>query len=182
MSVSSPFLMTACASRRLSQSGRPPRRQPLIDRQNLPGFRRPVAKQGQTGKAAKARQPVGRKVRKIRQVYSTGRAAPADKQLHETSYSLLAHGSWKMPWSDRRQYALDWCWFLVCAITSSVWCVSTSSQLSTTFDEPVYLTQGLEGWRKGSHSGLIRLGTMPLPVDVDTLPVFLWERWRVSAV
>lgn len=83
-----------------------------------------------------------------------------------------------MAWSDRRQYMLDWCWFLVCAIASSAWCVTASSQLSATFDEPVYLTQGLEGWRAGSHSGLIRLGTMPLPIDLDTLPVFLWERWR----
>ncbi|MFI5268397.1 MAG: ArnT family glycosyltransferase [Chloroflexota bacterium] len=79
---------------------------------------------------------------------------------------------------DKRPLALDWAWFLVCALGSSVWCVSAASQLSATFDEPLYLARGLEGWRTGSHSGLIRLGTMPLPVDLDTLPVYLWERWQ----
>ncbi|HXT58760.1 MAG TPA: glycosyltransferase family 39 protein [Pirellulales bacterium] len=79
---------------------------------------------------------------------------------------------------DKRPLALDWVWFLVCALASSSWCVSAASQLSATFDEPLYLARGLERWRTGSHSGLIRLGTMPLPVDVDTLPVYLWECWR----
>jgi hypothetical protein len=79
---------------------------------------------------------------------------------------------------DKRPLALDWAWFLVCALASSSWCVSAASQLSATFDEPLYLARGLERWRTGSHSGLIRLGTMPLPVDVDTLPVYLWECWR----
>ena len=80
---------------------------------------------------------------------------------------------------ESRQARLhDWLWFLFWAIASSIWCVTAASQLSGTFDEPIYLQRGLEGWRTGSHKGLMQLGTMPLPVDLDTLPIYLWERWR----
>jgi hypothetical protein len=74
--------------------------------------------------------------------------------------------------------AADLAWFLVCAVASSVWCVTAASQLSATFDEPIYLQRGLEHWRTGSYSGLLRLGTMPLPVDIVTLPLYLAEYWR----
>src|SRR5947209_3636469 len=67
-------------------------------------------------------------------------------------------------------------WFLACALLSSAWCVSSGFQLGATFDEPIYLQKGLEHWRTGSHEGLLRLGTMPLPVDVQTLPLYVWER------
>lgn len=77
-----------------------------------------------------------------------------------------------------RSLLLDALWFLFWAIASSVWCLSASRQLGATFDEPIYIARGLEGWRAGSHAGLLHLGTMPLPVDVQTLPLFLWERWR----
>src|SRR5947208_2323165 len=59
---------------------------------------------------------------------------------------------------------------------SSVWCSTAARQLGATFDEPVYVARGLECWRTGSHHGLIKLGTMPLPIDVATLPLYLWER------
>jgi hypothetical protein len=72
----------------------------------------------------------------------------------------------------------DWLWFLAFAAASSAWCVTAAGQLGATFDEPIYVKRGLEGWRSGSHSGLIRLGTMPLPADLDTLPLYLWERWH----
>jgi len=39
----------------------------------------------------------------------------------------------------------------------------------------VYLERGLQGWRDFSHWGLLQLGTMPLPADVQTLPLYLWE-------
>ena len=77
-----------------------------------------------------------------------------------------------------RPTLFDGGWLLVCLVASTAWCVSAATQLSATFDEPLYLARGLEGWRTGSHAGLIRLGTMPLPIDVETLPVYLWERWR----
>jgi hypothetical protein len=76
----------------------------------------------------------------------------------------------------------DCVWFLGWALASSAWCVAAASQLGATFDEPVYLVRGLEHWRTGSHSGLLRLGTMPLPVDVDTLPLYLWERWHKTVI
>ncbi len=75
-----------------------------------------------------------------------------------------------------RERVFDWLWFLAWAVASSVWCVTAASQLSATFDEPIYLTRGLECWRTGSHAGLMQLGTMPLPVDAVTLPLYLWER------
>lgn len=73
---------------------------------------------------------------------------------------------------------LDGGWLLFWVIASSVWCVSASARLSATFDEPTYITLGLESWRTGSYKPLIDLGTMPLPPRVQTLPLHLWERWR----
>jgi hypothetical protein len=78
----------------------------------------------------------------------------------------------------------DWCkgrlldsgWLLFWIVASSVGCVSASAHLSATFDEPTYLTFGLESWRTGSYKRLIDLGTMPLPPRVQTLPLYLWER------
>src|SRR5436309_15324112 len=80
--------------------------------------------------------------------------------------------------SGKLAAAGDWGWFLAFAVGSSVWCVTAAAQLGATFDEPVYVERGLKGWREGSHSGLLRMGTMPLPTDLDTLPLYLWERWH----
>ena len=78
---------------------------------------------------------------------------------------------------NKRSFPLaDWLWFLVCGLASSLWCLTVARQLSATFDEPIYLEQGLRAWRTGSHQGLIHLGTMPLPIDVQTLPIHIWER------
>jgi hypothetical protein len=73
---------------------------------------------------------------------------------------------------------IDILWFLAWAIASSVWCITAARQLSATFDEPLYVSRGLEHWRTGSYRELLRLGTMPLPMDVQTLPLYLWECWR----
>jgi hypothetical protein len=70
----------------------------------------------------------------------------------------------------------DLLWLLACGVASSLWCLTASSQLSATFDEPTYLDVGLAHWRSGSYEPLLRLGTMPLPIDVTTLPIYLWER------
>jgi hypothetical protein len=72
----------------------------------------------------------------------------------------------------------DWLWFLALGAASSAWCVTAARELGATFDEPVYVAQGLEFWRTGSHAGLMKLGTMPLAVDLDTLPLYLWEQWH----
>ncbi|MHB1424142.1 MAG: ArnT family glycosyltransferase [Gemmataceae bacterium] len=69
-------------------------------------------------------------------------------------------------------------WLLFAIIASSIWCVSASARLSATFDEPTYISLGLESWRTGSYKPLLDLGTLPLPCQVQTLPLHLWERWR----
>jgi hypothetical protein len=72
----------------------------------------------------------------------------------------------------------DWLWFAAWAIASSVWCLATARAIGPTFDEPIYVARGLECWRTGSHAGLMRLGTMPLPIDLGTLPLYVGERWQ----
>jgi hypothetical protein len=67
-------------------------------------------------------------------------------------------------------------WFLFWAAASSAWCFTAASQLGPTFDEPIYVTRGLEDWRNSTKSGLLQLGTMPLPIDLQTLPLYLWEQ------
>ncbi len=81
-----------------------------------------------------------------------------------------------MPSDGRRWF--DRAWLLTCVAASSLWCLTAAQRLGATFDEPVYVARGLEGWRTGSHAGLLRLGTMPLPADVQTLPLYLAEWWR----
>lgn len=73
---------------------------------------------------------------------------------------------------------IDLLWLLVLGGASSMWCLTTSTRLSATFDEPFYLESGLNSWRSGSNEPLMRAGTMPLPVDLETLPLFVWERAR----
>src|SRR5919202_2047419 len=80
--------------------------------------------------------------------------------------------------SGRGGRLFDWLWLLAWGLASSAWCVTASGRLSATFDEPVYVARGLEYWRSGSHAGLMQLGTMPLPPDLETLPLYLAERWR----
>jgi len=67
---------------------------------------------------------------------------------------------------------------LVCVLASSLWCVTASQQLSLTADEPSYLEKGMARWRTGSYREFMAMGTMPLPADVQTLPLYLCERWR----
>jgi hypothetical protein len=83
-----------------------------------------------------------------------------------------------MATEDRWARTGDWLWFLGWAIASSAACLSTAWNTGATFDEPLHIARGLEGWRTGSHQGLIHLGAMPLPIDLYTLPIYVWERWR----
>lgn len=73
---------------------------------------------------------------------------------------------------------VDLVWLLVFGIASSAWCLTAATRLGATFDEPFYIKAGLTSWRTGSNKLLMRAGTMTLPVDVQTLPVFLWEQLR----
>jgi hypothetical protein len=72
----------------------------------------------------------------------------------------------------------DVAWFMFWAFASSVWCLTAASRLSSTFDEPFYVENGLHAWRTGSYHTLLKAGTMPLPVDVEMLPVYVWEQLR----
>lgn len=72
---------------------------------------------------------------------------------------------------------IDVAWLLLWGVLSSLWCVTAAQQLGGTYDEPIYLTSGLQHWRDGSPAPLMHLGTMPLPVDTVTLPLYLYERW-----
>ena len=69
-------------------------------------------------------------------------------------------------------------WLLAWGIASSAWCLTAATQLGPTFDETVHVEQGLYHWRTGDHGTYMGPGTMPLPLDMDTLPLYLWECWR----
>src|SRR4051794_32989631 len=73
---------------------------------------------------------------------------------------------------------VDAVWLLAFGLASSVWCVTAAAQLGATFDEPLYVKAGLTNWRTGSNKLLMRAGTMPLPIDLQTLSVYLWEQYR----
>lgn len=73
---------------------------------------------------------------------------------------------------------VDVVWLLAIGIASSWWCLTAASRLGATFDEPLYIKAGLTSWRTGSNKLLMRAGTMTLPVDIQTLPIYLWERFR----
>lgn len=82
------------------------------------------------------------------------------------------------PWMDSPWF--DCLWVAFWGIISSALIVAASARLGATYDEPVYLKHGLEHWRTGSTYHLMRLGTMPLAVDVQTFPVFIAEVVRGS--
>ncbi len=80
--------------------------------------------------------------------------------------------------SPLRWTRLDFAWLLAVVGLSSAACLASGAELGATFDEPFYIEKGLESWRTGSYRALMRAGTMPLPVDVQTLPIYLMERHR----
>lgn len=77
------------------------------------------------------------------------------------------------PWT-----LLDFAWLLAVVGLSSAACLAAGAELGATFDEPFYIDKGLDCWRTGSYRALMRAGTMPLPVDAQTLPIYLMERHR----
>jgi hypothetical protein len=79
---------------------------------------------------------------------------------------------------DGKGRRLDRLWLLAWGVASSLWALTAAARLGPTFDEPLYLRHGLHFWRTGSHGPLLRVGTMPLPVDLPALPLYLAERWR----
>src|SRR4029077_11398633 len=71
----------------------------------------------------------------------------------------------------------DWIWLVVWGVVSSAWCLGAAQQLGATWDETPDVVRGMEWWHDGSHRSLLKEGTMPLPMDVATLPIYLWECW-----
>lgn len=64
---------------------------------------------------------------------------------------------------------------ILVAAASSAWCLATARLLGATFDEPFYLEAGLDAWRRGTFKQLLAAGVMPLPVHLQTLPLYLRE-------
>ncbi len=81
-----------------------------------------------------------------------------------------------MRWFAARR--VDLLWLFGFAIASAAWCLTASGKLGAVFDEPYYIKAGLTSWRTGSNKLLMRSGVMTLPTDVQTLPIYLWERFR----
>ncbi len=81
-----------------------------------------------------------------------------------------------MRWLSDRWVDLGW--LVLFGLASSAWCLTAAAHLGATFDEPLYIKAGLTSWRTGSNKLLMRAGTMTLPIDVQTLPIYLWERHR----
>lgn len=75
-------------------------------------------------------------------------------------------------------WVCDLPWLIVFGILSSAYCVLAAGHIGATFDEPVSLLRGLEGWHLGGSGWNTKVGTMPLPVDVTTLPLYVWELLR----
>src|SRR5260370_10353362 len=76
----------------------------------------------------------------------------------------------------------DCLWLLAWGVASSVWCVTAAAEIGATYDEPIDVANALDFWRTGSHYQLLRLGAMPLPMDVSALPLSLWERWQGAPI
>ena len=74
----------------------------------------------------------------------------------------------------KRPFIFAWC--LAFAVFSTLWCWLTAWSLGPTFDEPTYVFGGLANLRQFTHKNLLNLGTMPLPPEVQTLPLMLLHR------
>jgi hypothetical protein len=73
---------------------------------------------------------------------------------------------------------VDLVWLLAFGAASSAWCLSAATKIGAVFDEPYYIKAGLSSWETSSNKPLMRSGVMTLPPDVQTLPIYLWERLR----
>lgn len=80
------------------------------------------------------------------------------------------------PQSERRERAVDLVWLLGWLALSSWWILSAAATIGATFDEPNEIQRALDFWRRGSHHELMRVGSMPLPMDVAALPAFIYEQ------
>ena len=81
-----------------------------------------------------------------------------------------------MPERSRRDRVLDALVLVSAFAFAALYARGTASRIGPAFDETTYVAEGLAVFRTGSHAGLLKLGTMPLPVDVATLPLALAEK------
>jgi len=72
----------------------------------------------------------------------------------------------------------DVAWLVLWGALSSAWCLTAAPDLSAAFDEWNNLRWGVTSFRTGSNFDFMREGTMPLAVDVQYLPIHIWERSR----
>ena len=73
---------------------------------------------------------------------------------------------------------IDAAWLLAVGLVTTVWCATAWPRLGATFDEPAHLAIALKSWHTGSIKQQMTWGAMPLPLDVQTLPIYLWEQYR----
>ncbi len=66
-------------------------------------------------------------------------------------------------------------WLLFCATCGAGLILINAAELGATFDEPFYVMSGAHYWHTGSLAPLMRAGTMPLPVQWQTIPLRLRE-------
>lgn len=76
---------------------------------------------------------------------------------------------------ESREKNLTLAWCLCWGLLATIWCTAAGRALGPTFDEPFYLRAGLKNWRDLNHRELLTQGTMPLPGEVQTLPLRLAE-------
>ncbi len=74
-----------------------------------------------------------------------------------------------------REKLVDLGWLLMWGAFATAWCWSAGHKLGPTFDEPIYIHQGLKNWRDLNHRELLTQGTMPLAAEVQMLPLRLAE-------
>src|SRR5262245_43136482 len=80
--------------------------------------------------------------------------------------------------SRARDAWIDAAWLLAVGLATTAWCASALPRLGATFDEPAHLAIALKSWHTGSIKQQMTWGAMPLPLDVQTLPIYLWEKQR----
>jgi hypothetical protein len=98
--------------------------------------------------------------------------------LADAANSPATHG-WALSMTTaptRHDTVFDALWFLFWLALSSSWILTAAATLGATFDEPIELYRAMDFWRHGSHHELLRVGSMPLPMDVASLPAYLYER------
>jgi hypothetical protein len=74
-----------------------------------------------------------------------------------------------------REKLINLGWLVLWGTFSTVWCWTAGHALGPTFDEPWYVRAGLKNWRDLNHRELLTQGTMPLPAEVQMLPLRVAE-------